>query len=1460
MGCVYELFGQKYTEQQLIQALKNDKTLAQKIASFEESYDPDEIEFDSDEEPTEVFLNKYDKLVQYKKSLISQLNNKIASLKSIIKKHTDKDKIVEDTKLQQKMENRVARLEEEIDEAMANRGIDLPALKYQAQLDKKRVEELLATGNIEDLAEAGRIINFYKAMRFSKNNVTVDKHPIEEHPFFEDDEIYDDNGDVKLEDATINSLNDMATTFDNLEANLLTARENFVTNFVNTDPRVKELYDKLTYAEITEALPDMSWVDMMITDMTKGIFSQNGVMPQTMMAATQGVFSEELAKNKKFAEAHDRLLPEVLKRLPKLSNLGILKVAGSSFDVFFQKTFNGKKTGRLVHRYDQTFFDERAAIENETRAEIESIKRDYDIIEERNRALNRVYRRKQDWFRENTLMFDFRALADDFADLAAEFPELAAVFQDDGGKHKQELLDNIDEIGYKQELEKQKKELRKYFAWKAAYKETFLAQKGVDNESDLSQEELDMLNKVIASQSPLSGVQYFFEGKGVTYSPNEKPVFPFLNFNLTIPRKKKLDKVIASDGSITYRESNVETGFYDKNFAEIEADPVLREYYDLVKGEMDRIMETLPEEDKKDLLVNFLPSVRKNITEKLIDSNSSFFKTIWDVLSDIYDRIRAGFGVNPQSQINFENTDIISGKPEYGVNNEFISNNKKKISQNFTILKRKFSQAMLNNGAPFSINKNSFIRYDQVPPAMYKTIQEMTGMSKQELVKQFGNSSFPIGNLLFQQATHDVVQDHSTNLPKIIKYYSMMASEYSARNKLKPAMEMMKNHYQQVKELQTNNVGKAMINKWTGKVSESGTRDRANTQMESWFNRVILGNSEPKHWGMVDSTIPEAGEKKDVKNTLRDFFTGRILSKNDKKIKKELDELIANETSDFERKRLEKIRQGLGKHFAASAAVENFMNYIRFLGLGYNLSSGVTNYLEGQTANIILAANGDYFTEEHFHRAGSITWGSFAKNFLGRLGYKPKGAVKLRTLMDKFDILQDSSNELQKASTKTALNSLENLHPMQINKRVEYLNQSPIMISIMLNTPIKDKNGNVSNVWDALDTDGTLKKEFKTPENIQTWETNEGDNFKEFKNKVNEAIVTAHGNYDKLRGMMAKESTAGRVLMMFKTWVGSALYGRFAVKRDDLTTGQKDYKGRYWSHTSSSGLLHGALAGFAVAGTGGLALGAMLGIGFGANSGIRSNIGLLQEMAFITKALVRKSFATPINFFGGSELIKTHPSYDKLKGKKFTDRDVKNMKANIADMALLMQWVALTLLTKAMFWDDEDEEDSPRRMMHNVFANRFLQLASSASSFVNPTALYDNLVGNIAIGTWCNNVKKTTEAFGEYLEGNDILASGTNAGNSRLAKESSKVILPSMARSSYLGFGSQMERQFTKTTYDDWFHSDNKKARKIMQGRRARMKKELLDEGYSEKAATRIVNKRLPMPKKEKKKNREYKD
>ena len=153
-----------------------------------------------------------------------------------------------------------------------------------------------------------------------------------------------------------------------------------------------------------------------------------------------------------------------------------------------------------------------------------------------------------------------------------------------------------------------------------------------------------------------------------------------------------------------------------------------------------------------------------------------------------------------------------------------------------------------------------------------------------------------------------------------------------------------------------------------------------------------------------------------------------------------------------------------------------------------------------------------------------------------------------------------------------------------------------------------------------------------------------------------------------------------------------------------------------------------------VAGFGGLALisAGPLGLVMGAGAGFfgggflgrdhqfKGDLGVLQEAALASKAFARMFLGKPINYISGKEVIKDQSEYEtKLKEIGVSERDIKNMKANLIDIGMILGTTALLLMTKALFWDDDDEEDDTRRLAHNLLANRFMQLAGQASLFIN---------------------------------------------------------------------------------------------------------------------------------------------
>jgi len=1471
MACTYEFMGKKYNKEQLIQLLKdqgiqnkinllienqvgsqNSYSLDLDIAGelFNEDFDISDTVSSSTSDNLESYnepLTNYKSIVQFKKGLINTYKNRIANLKSALSRETNKNEVKRIAKSLEELQNALDTLEVEIQKIENASELSMDQFKYQAQRDLERVRQLLNPTNnfvddFENAEEARKILNFYKALRFSaKNNDVANSQQDRKHPFFNLKEIYDKEGNVALPRELTDIFNELASTFEEEEGKYMNAQRALVEKIINANPKVMQLYGELNYDQITNPLNDLdgvAWVDMMIMDVTKGIFSKNGIIPQIAMTIIQDNMAEQISEHKRFEEKHNALLPKVQKALKALNqSVGLANV---SFDMFFQKAL-GRNTGKLVNRYSQEYFDEISSVMNNYKEE--RIKaRAIEDKETRDRAFKRATEKKNKWFRENTLMLDVRRLPE----IQQLFPEFEMMFEDDGGNHRQQLIDEIDEIGYQEELKKQIKELKKFVAWKNATTETFLEQVGVSEVKDLSKEDLETLQLAIASQNPFNATEFFYQNKETKIGG--KNVIHQMTYNISIPRK-------------TNPSTGQSTGFYDKNYEKIEKNKDLKEYYDLVKSRMEHVVEMFPEEVRQELFTNSLPLVRKSVTEILSDPNISILQRISNAFREVYEMIAAGFGVNVQDSITYENFDVVTSDVEQRVNTQFLNNNKQRIRDRFNIESRKMNNILKAAGIDIKINRSTVLPVSQLPsPAIKMLAEKLKVPANIRSIENKVGTSIRISDVLYKTTLSDVVEEHSLDIPKIVKYYSLMSAEYNARQQSLPLINTLKTHYQQIKKLKTNNVGKPIVSSEDpDKVMTDGLRGRANTQFESWFNRVVLGNYGGKEFGVMESTLEE---KKDLADKIKAAMTGRVLTRDEQKQRKDLNDLIDKETDPVEKQKLIDQRDKLGKQIAGSAILNNLLNYVRYLGLGWNLSSSVTNFMEGQTANMILAATGDYFDSRHYYRAMHITGQSFIKNAtfgaFGQARTVLPGATKARFLIDRYDILQDSTNELQKASIKTPLNRLQALSPYELNKRVEYLNQAPIMVAVLLDTEITGKNGEKGNVWDALTPDGKLKEEFATPENIQTWEEGTGEAYKNFKRKVNNAIVMAHGNYDQLRGMMAKEGVVGKALIMFKAWAGSQLYQRFAIEQDDIETGVKGYKGRYRSFTKTSGAMFTSLAGFALAGPAGFVGGAMLGFGLGVYSGNKSDVevkakmGMLTEMSFLLKALLRKSIGFPINMIAGRELI-AEADYSKLQGdlqnNKFTERDVKNTKALITEMSIILSYLSMMMVTKALLWDDDDEEDDPKRMQHNIIVNRLNQLINSATSYINVSETWKNLVSTTPLFTFANNTVKLMSDMSEWLEGNDIGTDGANGGDSKLAKTASKVILPSFARDPYLGFGTAAERQFTKTNYDDWFWDDEKIERRVMQGKRLQLKSQLQDEGLDDKEIEKILNKRLPLPK-----------
>ena len=375
-------------------------------------------------------------------------------------------------------------------------------------------------------------------------------------------------------------------------------------------------------------------------------------------------------------------------------------------------------------------------------------------------------------------------------------------------------------------------------------------------------------------------------------------------------------------------------------------------------------------------------------------------------------------------------------------------------------------------------------------------------------------------------------------------------------------------------------------------------------------------------------------------------------------------------------------------------------------------------------------------------KAMNITRSSIIKN-LSAHTVITDNAKKVRTLMDDYDVLKDASQELYQRSSSTIANRLKFLQPYQLQKRSEYVNQAPVMIAMMLNETITDKDGKKSSLWDAYGPDGKLKDAFRTDENIKSWEgdPNDPDQNKaklEFKVKIDRVIKKNHGNYDPDSALKIKESVYGRALSQFRTWAFEGFATRFESRSYDSILGYH-VEGRYQTLAK-----------------------------FVAKSPVKNTL-------FTLKQLLRKMAGMNTKF------------QDIL----VDETDIANMKANLTDMVLLMFFSGMYLLLKYAVLGD-DEEDKKEKYLINASLNTMLRIQTDIEFYFNPIAfeaLSRNAVPALGVvkdsAEWFNAVNK-------LIVGKDEIETGVYSGHSRFLRESMQM----------LPFGIQGYRMFSTATQE----------------------------------------------------------
>ena len=298
------------------------------------------------------------------------------------------------------------------------------------------------------------------------------------------------------------------------------------------------------------------------------------VIDTKMKEASEFARQEVLAFQKRLTEETEALIKRVGTNDPK-----------KLYELFLQLDSKGNWSGNIVYRFSQSFFDARDSVE---------------VIDWSNTSkVKAMYK----WLRENTITFDPRKLFyEDYLEMEeGNFPVLFG--EADREAHIAELKSHLGEKGFVTYFEKQKKVFADF---KQRYNDV---KESLEASPSTAEEIKDALEAWKKEYSPFF---YLDKTTGANVSAGK---FLGYNYLVNVPRKFK------ATGELT--------GWYDKNFDKIEADPAYLKYYEFLTDSLDSFKAYYP--SKNNLQANYLPELRETQVIK------QFFTNPLALKSNLYD-------------------------------------------------------------------------------------------------------------------------------------------------------------------------------------------------------------------------------------------------------------------------------------------------------------------------------------------------------------------------------------------------------------------------------------------------------------------------------------------------------------------------------------------------------------------------------------------------------------------------------------------------------------------------------------------------------------------------------------------------------------------------------------------------------------------------------------------------------
>jgi hypothetical protein len=1385
----------------------------------------------------------YGSVISFKKNVLSKIEkrlNDINSLRRTVKNSALKKEAQELQDLKDRVTEQIKNLETDPDIFDRTMQVFYKDLSF--------IKSLVANPTMENLDLAEYHLSYFETITdYSSQNP--------------DNTLVDTSDYTAIEPEVKELLDKMTRTVKELKTDINQAKKEYLLEVIEQTPELKKMFSNNSTEEIRDIINafegDIDKVSMIFLSADLNFSGPQDILGQLIV----DILKEAKYKNKAQSKDHAQKINDTeadarkallglgkgityFSRIPWLGKF----FSDVSYDMFYQKTARGSKTGRLIGKYSHSWFKTLNSFIGSNMKAIEKA-----ITNQSESELNNALVNKYSWLNQNTDFVDLTRLPEIISNPA--FAQYSSYFNPaDADAYKQKLIATIGQYEYNRLVIQQTLLIEDFNQKISNELAAIMNANNVTSPANLPLNIIDHFNIFTKRHSPFEFMQshntgqegrvdYFVGQQGNQYQS-------YLNYNTHIP-KKEVEKYDPVSG-ITFTE---DSGFYDKDFSQIESDPALLKFWETVSDAVEWMNSKLSDSNTS-LSHNSLLAMEKSLVgDVLLNKNVGILKKFMPLLRATADTFKGLFSQNVRNT-SVDQSDYIS--------KGIIKTIEEPVNKNMKIIEMKLSTIL-----GVSVSPKTVIDLQTAPNSVIDIFEKTIGKNRSQIMQEYG-TSVPV-SILREHITHQVIQEQTFNLPVMLRAYLDATSTYAAQKESLPKINILKGIYEdkvkhQPADQENSQVNQAIRNNRTKKGIEN-KRVNSQTRMNYWINKSVKGSEDKKYWLKLGKnyTKGEADFKKEA-----EIYLASLNNRLNNTTEPGEIEAIQAEIAD-----IQNVLDNIGQFYTAAAIYDALINrWAILLGLGWNVKAQVMNRMQGVWSSLVHDT-GRYWKEGNIYAANSFVNRKGLRYIPGMTTYKHE-VRKVKLLVEKLGVIQDATNELDRAKGDSGLRGIaKKVNPFYLTEYVEWHNQVPQILAMLMDQSIEhptllDEHGNPlripvfnGNTQKVKLQDGSmytieyglpafnvkngqlvLKPEMTSDSNKDvsdnnkaTWENFSTEEASSITKKIDTTLALLNGDYRSDSNTVIKQAPLGRSLMGFKTWIATNIYTRFASNQSNINLGLKDFDGAYTGSLKSNktGIAGATLMSVGI-GVGVLASGGTLGLiggglsvigmsGYAARQAylrrksMQEDSKALKQMAAAIQGIVKKSVGVPINFVSGKNIIKAH-TFNELD---ISEKEKQNLRFLVNEATLLLTTFLSVVLVKSLFGGDDEEEESktidgkhPNPYYYQdqaadddkstlfLLENTLTDLINSGSLFYNSGELYNSTFSSASIEGWSNKIGKIGEQVIKvvFKGEEDVLETGINKGHSRIGVSISKAIVPGLITNSIFEDKEDDDEGFIKNTLD----------------------------------------------------------